>query len=414
GDWQWFAEQKAQQTDLLSFLANRYETWTSRLLMEMATWWLADNLGLFVVLTLFWAGMLLYSLLDILRLEKANHRLLLTAAVCLLIPFSIHYSAGFFATTINYLWPVAAALFVISVMFRIARKQRVSIARYVAASSALSFAIFSEQAAVVLLTSSVPLLIYIIRQKKLSAKRLVFPISTIIFSLGGIINTLLCPGNRIRGVEAVQGFFAGYFDISLFHKLDIVFCKMFYDIFLQPMTIVVLLCALLVYIACKQKNLVAVWLAGIPLVVSGLRLLNELNIVTNEGMGGWNGLSNPDLIFNLFSKMDYLRDYVLVSYVPKTLIREPLTFVPELVALAIVGCLVASIVLIVKDKCLKAAYLSALTVAVISYGIMAFTPTIYVSATRPYLFFYVIVVAVLVSLFINRQEIIKKSGKIKL
>lgn len=102
----------ANQQGVLQFVHSRYETWSSRVLIE-------GTLFFFVTHTVLWRIVNSLAILIIIYVpyrsilrndnKEQNRRLfLLAAGVVVMGPLELLYNTGWIATTLNYLWPLAA------------------------------------------------------------------------------------------------------------------------------------------------------------------------------------------------------------------------------------------------------------------------------------------------------------------
>lgn len=106
-----------QESDIISFVIERYDIWSSRTLIEyvlchilqlpLILWWYLDSL-IFTFI-----GILTFKLID------GKHKIFyatLSCVLCLSFIFSSYFalsSAGFITTTINYTWPLFSGLLAI-------------------------------------------------------------------------------------------------------------------------------------------------------------------------------------------------------------------------------------------------------------------------------------------------------------
>lgn len=106
-----------QETNIMSFVIERYDIWSSRILIEyilchilqspLILWWYLDSL-IFTFIAI-----LTYKLING---ENKIFYSILSCILCLSFIFSSHYalgSAGFITTTINYTWPLFSGLLAI-------------------------------------------------------------------------------------------------------------------------------------------------------------------------------------------------------------------------------------------------------------------------------------------------------------
>ena len=101
----------------LTYGIDRWFSWSSRLLIESSVNIFSKNLFLWGLITIIFGAILFWSLNRILGNRRISQSLLMFSLL-LLTNFFILTSAGIFATTINYLWPISCFSFVIAMLLR--------------------------------------------------------------------------------------------------------------------------------------------------------------------------------------------------------------------------------------------------------------------------------------------------------
>lgn len=210
------------------FLAMRYQAWSSRLIIE----------GLLVIMThapILWCAFNLLIVLCIwscikgilsIRLERELAGWF--AALLLgLYPFPIMASAGWMATIMNYLWPLAAYLCIVcDGLARIglasspwqSSHKKAPILSMLRTFGILVLSIFLanlEQGAVLLCMISA-CFVYIERRERKTAA---LHIGILLIGLFGVVFALTCPGNEVRAASEVSTWWPMYDQLSLFGKI---------------------------------------------------------------------------------------------------------------------------------------------------------------------------------------------------
>ena len=197
-----------QETNIMSFVIERYDIWSSRILIEyilchilqspLILWWYLDSL-IFTFIAI-----LTYKLING---ENKLFYSILSCILCLSFIFSSHYalgSAGFITTTINYTWPLFSGLLAIYILKNHTAKdinKTKRILAYIISVLCLMFAVNNEQLAVILLGLFV--LYYLLNYKtKINKKCYLIGITSVI----GIINTVICPGIHKRYILELRWF----------------------------------------------------------------------------------------------------------------------------------------------------------------------------------------------------------------
>ncbi|AOO74927.1 hypothetical protein LCW_02005 [Latilactobacillus curvatus] len=190
----------------LQFLHSRYTGWSSRLVIESVLstlthlpilWRLLNTLAMFTVIYIPYLLLLKGTDDD----ENAS-RLLISFGMFFLLPFNMFYETGWMATTTNYLWVLAAGLLAMLPSLAqylgidIKHKKIISVIAFLA----LIYAVNQEQMVIILLLGN-SLLLYVTRGNKKALGRLAFQFVVTVLSL---IMIALAPGNSVRKVKEIH------------------------------------------------------------------------------------------------------------------------------------------------------------------------------------------------------------------
>lgn len=202
---------------LFDFLLNRYETWTSRLLIEsllvfftnFKEVWRISN----IILWIFFAWNL--SLI----LNKDKDSFLNWSIVAFIIGYHHFYlgTAGWIATSLNYNWPLILSTFSIVTLSKIYRDEKVS--KVYISFSILSILIATnvEQMAFIMFLILIPLIYVFIKSKK----DIKLPVLLLIIVSLNLIFILTCPGNYARKVAETVRYFPDFDSLRIIRLIDI-------------------------------------------------------------------------------------------------------------------------------------------------------------------------------------------------
>lgn len=198
----------ALQNTSLNWLYDRYNNWSSRVVIESILPFLTNNEYVFKFLNV------VIFLSTPVAVYLLSDRYRLTPVFCLLavaiFPFYKLTSAGYAATVTNYFYPIAFALWIVVYIF--ARKA--NILGYIVLTLLCIFASNMEQTAILLFFISLYSLFIKTSDKKLS-------LITIIISLLGIYFMFKCPGNEVRLISETKTWFEGYELYTLKDKIEL-------------------------------------------------------------------------------------------------------------------------------------------------------------------------------------------------
>ena len=350
-----------QGTTYLDFLKTRYETWSSRLIIETVLInCYALNFGLWRVLDVAALVVIAESLVYICVPQK-RYAVFVYTVILLCTDWLAFKPAGWGATTVNYLWPLAASM----PMFIIAKKinNNLPISKKAMAFSflLLAFAINQEQVAAWLFGLSLSFLLYRLAKNHRLTKNDIYIIDSVLICAAALVFTLSCPGNVHRFTAEVGNWFPQYPSLSLFEKLQLGILTIFtYYFSLRVNVVIVPLCIMLtVALRAKSKRLFI-----LQVILDAFILLNA--VLWGVTKGKWLLANNRLPQFAGFSKIVVLCECAVLL----------------IVAIAFLCQIIAAFS--AKSKGLYNAFF--LIAGFCSAFIIAFSPTVYASGSRCYLF----------------------------
>lgn len=208
-DDEWFLTVSTQQ-GFLQFTKWRMQVWTSRNLMEFVLisllhvnkWvWIVLDSAMFV---------LLGDSLRKIAAPSREKRFVCTALVVLLLalfPFSIFGGAGWYTTTLTYLWPLALGFYVLSILMDCLRGESITLFRGILMVPALIYAANHEQMCALLVGFSVVLLLYAFyTHRKMPA----YPYIVLGVAVVMLVWHALCPGNAARAQMTMAEYYPAF------------------------------------------------------------------------------------------------------------------------------------------------------------------------------------------------------------
>lgn len=198
-DWMFFGA-SVYGKSLTAFLAERWMTWSSRLLIEGTLYLTTHSIWLWRLAD---SAMMVLMAASLARLAGgARSRLMLATASLMVtaIPFSILRSTGWQATSVNYYWPLACTLTAFIPLADALGGERTGRALCAACVLCAVFGANQEQTAAALAGGTLVLgAVLLWRTRRIS------PMLVAIGLIGAVqlLIHLLCPGNVIRAQESV-------------------------------------------------------------------------------------------------------------------------------------------------------------------------------------------------------------------
>lgn len=267
------------KSNILNILVMRYETWTSRVLIEFflvplaalppIIWNFFDSL-IFLLMAVLIPKIALNT--EKITEEKSVIYNVLSCVIVLIYLFTtsaVLSSSGYTATTLNYTWPLSFGL----LHFYLVKKyvftdNKLStgkkIAVYAVMLSALIFAINQELMLIVVFGAYFFIILYCLYNKVKIPNSILLMVFVIFL---GFLNVFLCPGNHIRYSHEVTCF-SGYHTLTLINKIDLGITVLLNRIILSYSLINLLFFLILgVYLYFLTKKKVSILISLMPLTI---------------------------------------------------------------------------------------------------------------------------------------------------
>lgn len=198
-------------------LQYRYETWTSRILIEAPLILLAHHMHVFL-----WAviDVAMFAILwwALNQLTNSRYPWLVTALI-LIYPMAEMKSAGWMATTINYLWPLALMLVAALSLATLYRRQSLSWWLALLALFSEVFATNFESVAAFYLIILAFFSIAMICFRRVTLKGTLFVGIQWLIAGANATLSLVCPGNWVRNQSQIAAWMPDFVSFSPIDKL---------------------------------------------------------------------------------------------------------------------------------------------------------------------------------------------------
>lgn len=398
-DDEWFIKQVTNEINpetneviehtITGFVQERYFNWSSRVIIEfILCLTLKTSKYLWILLEALMVTIVGYSISKIFVKDnkKANNSILIS--MILIYPYTIMHQAGWAATTINYMWPLAMCLFALIPIKKIWYNEKIKFFEYPFYTAALLFAGNHEQASSLLVCFYILFtIIMIIRDKKVKP----YMIIQSIWALSSIIFILTCPGNYIRQEEEMRRFI-DFGMLTFLDKFVLGFTSTFGQIIANQNIVYTLLTSLLaIYVFSNYKEKLYRVISLVPVV--SMLVFGHLSSITFEMF------PNLEIFYELLTTKDVL---LTVANCNKIYYTFPIIF-----TFANFICIGMSLLLLTKkykNNIVFLIYLAGLA----SRVIMGFSPTVFVSKTRTMIFFDF---AMIIMSFLIWQQLNNKKTK---
>ncbi len=370
------------------FLSFRYYNWSSRTVVELfMALILKLNFWVWKILDVIVVCILVLSISSIFGNNNSKWINWTIVGLFLVYKFSDMSTAGWGATTLNYLWPLSFGMYSLAILTKIYRDEKVKIYEYILAFLFAIYALNVEQMCAILVVTYLCFSIIIF----LKNKKNIFPMLLVILSVIELIYIMVSPGNSQRTLIEQTRYLPQFPMFSFLDKITLGICNTFYRyIFTVSLPFILLSITLMVYIWKKYEETFYRIFGGLPLVSVVIfnffrnyfypefgNKINELNTI------------QPISMFNFYKPSTYL-------------------FLSIIIVIVIV--LFVDVYLIFENNTKTLIVLGILILGFGSHIIMGFSPTVFASSTRTFLFSdFALILSELMILIKMKSEIKGKS-----
>lgn len=380
-----------KENNIFDWLTYRYNNWSSRLVIEFFLVIIAGHTILWKFLNV--AIMLLgvFSISKMFYNKKFKITNWVICALFLCLPISLYNSAGWIATTMNYSWVLCLGLFSMIPIKKIIYKEKICWYEYVLYFLAMIYATNLEQMCVILLAVYFVFNCYVFY---LNRKLNWFLLLSFIINFFSLIFILTCPGNALRKISEIGTWFPDYDNVSLFRKIEMGYSSTLFEFIMKPNLIFfifsVLLCICMFF---KTKNIFCRLVSLVPILC--------------------------DFILIFFAKL-FGKIFPALLEIKNSLTQygtglssEPSTWIPDIILSLVCISTIVSLYVIFDNKKTSLLTIFILIMGFVSRMIMAFSPTIWASNTRTFIYMYVSILICSIMLYQNVQNLYKiKKSKI--
>lgn len=374
----WFIKQITNEIDpetnqviehtIPDFVKGRYHSWSSRVIIEFVLCLtLKTSKYVWILIEALMVTLVGYSISKIFTKENHRSNNLILVAMILIYPYTIMHQAGWAATTINYMWPLATCLFALIPIKKIWYKEKIRFWEYPLYTLALIFAGNQEQTSAILVCFYLLFTIILtVRDKKINA----YMIVQTLLAIASIVFILTCPGNYVRQEDEMRRFI-DFGMLTVIDKFVLGFTSTFCEIIDGKNIVYTMLTLMLaVYVFSNYKEKLYRVIALIPLI--SILALGHFAPIT----------------FATFPNLEIFRDLLITEDVMLTVenCNNLYYIMPIIFAFMNFICIGMSILLLTKKFKNNIAILIYLA-GLASRIILGFSPTVFVSKSRTMIFF---------------------------
>lgn len=354
------------------FLSGRYQTWSSRLLIEAVLVFMVQRVWLWRVLnSLVLTGIAVLCA----KLAGGEKEPVLGWGLCamvLLIPCDVLNEAGWIATQVNYTWPALCALAALLPVKRTLCGEYLPIWEAVFAVPALLFAANQEQFCAALLAL---LAAGLIRTICIYKRIPWFCALELLLCMGMLVGIVLCPGNKARYAAEIGAWFPNYGELTFAVKAEMGYSSTGFGLIMQKNAM---------FLSFSLLLAVPVWLKSRNFLT---RVISAFPAAASLMLGFF-----PQTLEVVLPRIARMRNMLGETGTGATIL-SPGTLMPDLLLLAIFLCVVYSLFtgLGAQNGWMM---LYALCVGLATRLVMGFSPTIWASGTRTFIPLYTVMMGI--------------------
>ena len=370
GDDIWFSQVK----NLITFIPQRYQDWSSRIIIESifivlvkmnVNWWRILDTIIFIV------GIMVA--LKLVNNKKINDITFYGCCLFLMYPFTDLSSAGWGATTVNYLWCFGLGMLSFLPLINYEQHKKTNKLVYAISILALIYAGNQEQSCAIILGINILYLINKFMKKEKLNKYNIVCIIIALISLGIIV---CCPGNKVRMIKETTRWFPAFAKCNILDKTYLGIVPTM-GILLNNKIIIaffasILLYATIIYSKHSYTKLIATITTTLVFLFSIFK----------------------NILIDIFPSFESVVSALQISGPPLELNYASCT--AFLISVLIILGLIYMMLVVFKRKNLLPLFI--LLAGIASRFIIGFSPTIFASSTRTAIFLYMSII--IVTLFI--------------
>lgn len=371
----WFQEILNKQS-LTEYLSSRYNSWTSRLLIESVLVILTSakvSLAVWKILDIIMFEIMVYSIYKIFIKDDDVVLLWVLVMGALSIPTPLLNGAGWVATTINYLWPFAMGMYTFTLLKKKNDSKKIKWYETIIYILTALFAANQEQMAALLFGMISVYIVYAIIKKDVKQKVGISVILVYLISIAGLIFILTCPGNKVRNDFETKTWYPGYETFGLGSKIQLGITSMMKFLIIDGRIVYILFTGIIAYyMLCSKKSAGAKVLGVIPFITAVF-----LNAFKSTAVAVF-----PELVAQFDA---YARSELVITAANKMTVE---VYVPIIMYLIVLYTICVDLYLIFDDFEKKGFAMIIFLAGLASRIIIGFSSTVFASGERTSFFLY--------------------------
>lgn len=391
-DAMWFFRKQLDVYTLKDYLVTRYETWSSRIFIEGVLVYVSRNILLWKVLDwAFWV-FLAWAFTELFPEDKKELAGYLVVGFLVIYPMWDLRTAGWIATSANYVWPLALGVFSLRGTARTFYGKKTPIGMWIVYGLAALYGANMEQMSAVILAVNFLAIVYFLLQK-LPVKNYGVSILCFLIAAAEFVFIMTCPGNEARKSQEIINWMPYFDSYNLLDKISMAFVDTMHELVASGNLLYLLYVTLLAVLVFLKTERLSFRVAAVFPVCINLWLV-----------------ALPDMAETYFpSFWELMKEN---EFINGTNYHLGANYIPTVVYLLLIGCMMLSLTAICESYFELFAQIIFLALGLATRLVMGFTPTIYVSQERTFFYLYMILGVSAVYLILQNLVLFQEKKKL--
>lgn len=388
----WFFRYQLDSYTLKDYLTIRYDTWSSRFLIEGALVYVSRNLILWKMIDwAFWV-FLAWAFTGLFPKELREKAGYIIAGFLLIYPMYDLKTAGWIATSVNYTWPLALGVFSLHGTANACYGKKTHPVMWVVYGLAAAFGANMEQMSAVLFAVNLFAILYCIIEKT-SVRYYVSSIIGFMIASSEFVFILTCPGNAARKEQEIINWMPNFDSLNLLDKINMAFVDTMHHLIASDNLMYLCYLILLAVLVFRKTEHI------------GFRFVALFPVVMNVCM-----LTLPGMLENYFP--EFYKIMEKNAFIDGTNYHLAANYLPMIIYLVLIGCMLLALTAVCESYLELFAQAALLALGLATRLVMGFTPTIYVSQERTFFFLYMVLGISAAWLLLRSLPMLQRSRKL--
>lgn len=348
---------KSTNTTFFDLLKLRYQTWSSRVIIEAVLLWVVHHEVLWRILDTIIFTSIPYLISKILDCDEKGRWF--CCFMTFLYPINSMGEAGWITTTVNYLWPLWCVFYLGFLLKKVVKNEKIRDYEYFTGAIAVVFGSDQEQCAAIIFTLFVLIIAYKVYKRDLKQPFLYLDFFIHLLTFAFILR---CPGNSTRSAMEAANHMPEFSEFSIGKKIYLGLLNTARGIIVIPNRLLVVVVIIIVLLMLrKTSKLFPLLVSIIPLgVVMGYTIL-----------------------------IDVFSDFGIIFFVPEETTKYVLRYMIPIgfLVLIVISMSYSLYVLLGENIQQYLLILGILGAGLATAVVLGFSPTVYASGTRIFLYF---------------------------